>query len=71
MLQPDVLGEVLMQVGSGSSGFREVQRLTSAAVREGIQSPAVKAFASLGADGSHPSNIERDGHRWMHEFHGV
>ena len=60
-----------MQIGSGSSGFCEAQRFTSAAVREGIQSPAVKAFASLGADGSHPSNIERDGHRWMHDFHGM
>ena len=40
-----------------------------AAEGDGVETPAVKRFASLG--GSQPSRRERDLHHWLGGLHGV
>ena len=64
-----LLSELLEQIGSGRSSFYSAQRLAAAAIHEGVGSPAIQNFASLGAQGKHAKNIERDGHRWLQNLH--
>ena len=62
MPQSEMFGEIMTQIGMGGTDFTCASRLANAAVREGMKSRAVLAFASLGAGGKNSSNIERDAH---------
>ena len=65
-----MLDECLLQVGNGSSSFAGVHKIANAAVLEGIPSAGVQTFASLGAHGECPQNVERDAHRWLRNYNG-
>ena len=58
-------------IGSGKAHVAHAQNLAEAMVRDGIPQEAVSAFASLGSFGAHPSNAERDLHRWLQGIYGV
>ena len=49
----------------------EICELARANLRDGLPSEALRAFSSLGADGRHTSNQERDLHKWMHSLFGM
>lgn len=69
MPESHVLSEMIEQVGTGGAAFSSIQRLAAAAVRDGIDAPAVQAVSTLGSDGAWPSNIERDAHVWLRNLH--
>lgn len=65
-------------VGTLSNMIGRGQLSVSAAVEiaqgisEDVDLPdgAIKAFASLGSNGDHPQNCERDLHRWLRNLYG-
>ena len=59
-------------VGSGRASISAVADLSRACLSDmGAAVPeAVKAFASLGAWGTHSQNQERDLSRWVHQLYG-
>ena len=63
--------ELLDMIGSGKAHVAHAQNLAQAMVRDGIPQEAVSAFASLGSFGAHPSNAERDLHRWLRGIYGM
>lgn len=58
-------------IGSGRSSVAEVCDLARASVRDGLPQEAIAAFASLGSEGRHDANQERDLHRWLHSLFGM
>ena len=54
--------------GTGQANVHELAEIARAAIKDGIPSPALEAFASLGGAGIHSSNEERDLHRWLHNL---
>ena len=58
-------------IGSGRAHVSEVADLARANVQDDLPSDAVQCFASLGTDGKHPANQERDLHVWLKQLYGV
>lgn len=57
-------------VGCGRSNIAEICDLARANVADGLPSPAIRAFSSLGSGGLYEANQERDLHRWLHKIYG-
>ena len=57
-------------LGTGRATVAQIADLARAAVSDGLPLEAVKAFASLGGEGKHPSNQERDLHNWLKRLFG-
>ena len=57
-------------VGCGRSNIAEICDLARANVVDGLPSPAIRAFSSLGSGGLYEANQERDMHRWLHQIYG-
>ena len=58
-------------LGSGRAGVAQIADLARAAVADGLPHEALRAFASLGADGRYTSNQERDLHNWLRNLFGL
>ena len=58
-------------LGSGRAHVAEICDLARANVADGLPSAAIKAFSSLGTEGRHNANQERDLHRWLHNIYNV
>lgn len=58
-------------IGSGRANVSEVCELARANIKDGLPSQALEAFSSLGSEGAHCANQERDLHRWLHSLWGV
>lgn len=58
-------------LGSGRTNVAEICDLARANVQDGLPSGALRAFSSLGAEGRHESNQERDLHKWLYNLYGV
>ena len=57
-------------VGSGRAHVAEVADMARANIRDNVPSEALRCFASLGGEGNHASNTERDLHRWVKSLYG-
>ena len=59
-------------VGRGKCSVAAACEIAQGVVEDHHQLPngAVRAFASLGANGNHPQNAERDLHRWLRCLYG-
>ena len=57
-------------IGTGRATIAQVGDLARAIVSDGLPHEALQAFASLGGGGRHPSNQERDLHRWISKLFG-
>ena len=72
VMPPSSMAEgLLLAVGSGGLRPTQAQRLAQQAAADGIPSVQDRAFASLGASGSAPQNVERDMHKWLQGLHGI
>ena len=58
-------------VTEGKASLVAAQSLAKSAVEDGIPSPAMKIFSSLGCGGKFPNNLERDFHRWLNTLFGL
>lgn len=58
-------------LGTGRVHISEICDLARANVKDGIPSEALRSFSSLGSNGAHTANQERDLHRWLHSIFGV
>ena len=58
-------------LGSGRAHVAEICDLARANVADGLPSAAIRAFSSLGTEGRHSANQERDLHRWLHNIYDV
>lgn len=58
-------------VGCGRSSVAEVCDISRANVADGMQSKAIYGLNSLGGNGVHDQNQERDLHRWVKGLHGM
>ena len=61
----------LGMIGAGKSNVRTVVSIAQSQLRDGPVPPAIECFASLGSYGAHPSNEERDLHRWLQGLHNI
>eukprot|EP00959_Pyramimonas_sp_CCMP1952_P396193 8301455-Pyramimonas_sp.AAC.2 len=59
---------MLHAVGTGASAPETQARLAREMVADGIDTPAIRSFASLGTHGVCSSNIERDLLTWTQGF---
>lgn len=57
-------------LGSGRASVAEICDLARANIKDGLPSEALQSFSSLGTNGVHTSNQERDLHRWLHSLYG-
>lgn len=55
-------------IGSGRASIAEICDIARANLSDGIQDKAVEILASLGANGAHPANQERDLFAWLDTF---
>lgn len=59
-------------VGKGKTSIASACELAGGVVSDHpLPHAAIKAFASLGTDGKHLNNSERDLHRWMKDLYGL
>ncbi len=58
-------------IGTGRAHVHTVVSIAQAQCMDGPAVPAVQAFASLGGGSSHPSNEERDLHRWLKNLYQI
>ena len=58
-------------IGTGRAHVHTVVSIAQAQCMDGPTVPAVQAFASLGGGGLHPSNEERDLHRWLKNLYQI
>ena len=63
--------EFIASIGSGSSRVAPTHRLACSLARDNLVSPGILAYSSLGANGRHSQNVERDLHRWLGGLYGV
>ena len=57
-------------IGSGRASVAEICDISRANVADGSTAEALAGLMSLGGNGKHQSNQERDLHRWLHQLHG-
>ena len=58
-------------LGSGRANVAEVCDLARSNIKDGMPSPALTAFSSLGCGGLYEANQERDLHQWLNSIYGV
>lgn len=58
-------------VGSGRASVAEVCEISRANIADGSTSQTLLGLKSLGGDGKHESNQERDLHRWVKGLHSM
>lgn len=59
-------------IGRGQVSVAAAAEIAGCVVRDhDVPNAALQAFASLGTDGKHPSNAERDLHRWLKNLYGL
>lgn len=59
-------------IGSGGLSVSAAVELASSVVADHqLPHQAIKAFSTLGADGAHPQNFERDLFRWLKNCFGM
>ena len=51
--------------------MQDAAEMALASVADGTPVDGMATFATLGADGRHPQNAERDLHRWLRNLHGT
>lgn len=61
----------LRMVGCGRASVAEVCEISRANVADGASSAALHGLKSLGGEGRHESNQERDLHRWVKGLHSM
>ena len=58
-------------IGSGRASIAEICDIARANCMDGMSNTAIEILASLGANGAHASNQERDLHCWLASFVSV
>lgn len=58
-------------IGSGKAHVHTIASIAQAQCKDGPAPEPVTAMASIGAFGRHPSNAERDLHRWLKSLYGI
>ena len=58
-------------VGTGRTSIAEICDISRANVADGAKSEALKCLKSLGTNGKHESNQERDFHTWLRGLYNV
>jgi len=66
-----VFRELVDGLSLGDASIQRSHRLATACKADGGAREAVLQFATLGADGRHPQNIERDLHVWLRNLHNL
>ena len=57
-------------LGTGRATVAQIADLARALVADGLPHDAIRAFASLGGEGRHASNQERDLRNWLRQLFG-
>ena len=57
-------------IGTGRAHVSEVCELARSNLRDGLSAEALVAIGSLGSEGVHEANQERDLHKWLHSLFG-
>ena len=71
MGQTATFDEMLDQICRQGNHVSSLHRLATAMSLDGSNNEAVNAFASLGASGRAPQNVERDLHVWLANLHNL
>lgn len=72
MLQRSGTTDALLDcIAKGSVSVAEAHRLARTIKKDGLSQSSLDAFCSLGADGLHSNNLERDLHNWMVQPFGL
>ena len=58
-------------IGTGRAHVSEVCELARSNLRDGLSAEALVAIGSLGSEGVHEANQERDLHKWLHSLFGM